>query len=376
MVCRFDFGCNCKQFKHFKHMRPIVLDTIKIFAPAVISFVIGIAITPILSHYFYQWKLWKRKSRKIDSTTEAKDKISEEFKAIHNEDGELSTPRVGGMVIWVSVVITILLIYLNSLVIPGYVPDKLNFLSNNQTILPLFALLFASIIGLADDLLQIFGGEGMTDGISRRYRILAVLLIAAVGAWWFYFKLGDFNIHIPGSGNLNLGLLFIPFFIIVMLGVFSGGVIDGIDGLAGGVMASSYGAYMIIAFMHNQIDLAAFCAVVVGGILAFLWFNIPPARFYMGETGMLGLTVTLAIIAFLTREVLILPIIAFPLFVTSLSSSVQMFSKKYFHRKVFKVAPIHHHFEALGWPSYKVTMRYWVISIIFALIGVMIALIG
>jgi phospho-N-acetylmuramoyl-pentapeptide-transferase len=116
--------------------------------------------------------------------------------------------------------------------------------------------------------------------------------------------------------------------------------------------------------------------VVVGGILAFLWFNIPPARFYMGETGMLGLTVTLAIIAFLTREVLILPIIAFPLFVTSLSSSVQMFSKKYFHRKVFKVAPIHHHFEALGWPSYKVTMRYWVISIIFALIGVMIALIG
>jgi phospho-N-acetylmuramoyl-pentapeptide-transferase len=163
---------------------------------------------------------------------------------------------------------------------------------------------------------------------------------------------------------------------IVMLGVFSGSVIDGIDGLAAGVMIAAYAAYMIIAFSQNQIDLAAFCAVIMGSVLAFLWFNIPPARFYLGETGMLGLTVTLAIVAFLTREVLLIPIIAFPLFITSLSSSVQMFSKKYFGKKVLRIAPLHHHFEAIGWPRYKVTMRYWVIAIIMALLGTIISILG
>jgi phospho-N-acetylmuramoyl-pentapeptide-transferase len=162
----------------------------------------------------------------------------------------------------------------------------------------------------------------------------------------------------------------------VVLGVFSGSVIDGIDGLAAGVMAAAYTGYMIIAFSQNQIDLAAFCAVVIGGLLAFLWFNIPPARFYLGETGMLGLTVALAIVAFLTREVLLIPIIAFPLFATSVSSAVQMFSKKYFGKKVFRIAPIHHHFEAIGWPSYKVTMRYWIIAIITAILGAIISILS
>ena len=207
-------------------------------------------------------------------------------------------------------------------------------------------------------------------------RVLVILLIGALGAWWFFFKLNVLSIYIPFWGELDLGLLFVPFFMIVVLGVFSGSVIDGIDGLAAGVMTSSYAAYLVIAFSQNQIDLAAFCAVVIGGILAFLWFNIPPARFYLGETGMMGLTVGLAIVAFMTREVLLLPIIAFPLFITSISSSVQMISKKYFGRKVFRIAPLHHHFEAIGWPSYKVTMRYWVLSVILAMLGTIIAVLG
>ncbi len=356
----------------------MTLSVIKVFIPAVLSFFIGIGITPYFSDFFYKHKLWKRKSRKIESTTLERDKISPTFKAIHNEEGELSTPRVGGTIIWVSVVITIALLYLNSFFLNNSLSNKLDFLSKNQTILPLAALLFGSIIGLLDDILQIYDTEGrFADGISRRYRILVVLFISAVGAWWFFFKLQNFVITVPFGffgGTLDLGLAFIPFFIIVMLGVFSGSVIDGIDGLAGGVMASAFTSYLVIAYVQNQIDLAAFCAVIVGGILAFLWFNIPPARFYLGETGMLGLTVTLAIIAFLTQQVLVLPIIAFPLVATSLSSSIQMFSKKYFKKKVFLVAPLHHHFEALGWPSYKVTMRYWVISAICGIIGVIIAI--
>jgi phospho-N-acetylmuramoyl-pentapeptide-transferase len=162
----------------------------------------------------------------------------------------------------------------------------------------------------------------------------------------------------------------------IVVGIFSGSIIDGIDGLAAGVMSSAFSAYMIIAFSRNQIDLAAFCAVIVGGLLAFLWFNIPPARFYLGETGMLGLTITLAVVAFLTKEVAVLPIIAFPLVVTSFSSSIQMFSKRHFGKKIFRVAPLHHHFEAIGWPSYKVTMIYWIISIICAIFGTVIALLG
>ncbi len=349
-------------------------DVIKVILPAILSFLFGIALTPTLSDFMYKHRLWRRVSRSKVNT----EAMSVEFQKIHNEKGEKSTPRVGGVLVWLSIICTIVLLYLVSLFYPNEVTEKLNFFSRNQTILPLAALLFASLVGLADDLLQIYGkGIVLTsDGISRKLRILVVLLIGAVGAWWFFFKLGVLSIDVPFLGEYNLGLWFVPFFMFVVLGTFTGSVIDGIDGLAAGVMTSAYASYMIIAYSQHQIDLAAFCAVVTGGLLAFLWFNIPPARFYLGETGMLGLTVTLAIIAFLTREVLVLPIIAFPLFITSVSSSAQMFSKKYFKRKILRIAPLHHHFEAIGWPSYKVTMRYWVLSVILGLFGTIIAILG
>jgi phospho-N-acetylmuramoyl-pentapeptide-transferase len=305
--------------------------------------------------------------------------MSPDFQRIHNEHGESSTPRVGGILVWLSIIFTIVILYAVSTVFPNEITEKLNFLSRNQTLLPLFALLFGSFVGLIDDLIQIYrkdGDEKIGEGISRNLRVLVVILIGAACAWWFYFKLEATGIHVPFIGDVYLGLMFIPFFIAVVLGTFSGSVIDGIDGLAAGVMSAAYGSFMIVALSQNQVDLAAFCAVVVGALLAFLWFNIPPARFYLGETGMLGLTVGLAIVAFLTREVLLIPIIAFPLFITSISSSVQMFSKKYLGRKVLRVAPLHHHFEALGWPSYKVTMRYWIIAVMSAILGAIIAIVG
>lgn len=348
------------------------LDAIKVLLPAIVSFVAGLSLTAWLTQYMYKYRMWKRNSR----SNENLDAMSPAFKQIHNEKGETSTPRVGGVIVWLSVIVTVVVFAILSWIFPNNATLKLNFLSRNQTILPLFALLFASLIGLLDDLLQIYGKNlNMSDGITRRMRILVVLFIGAVGAWWFYAKL-ETGLHIPFYGDISIGLWFIPFFMLVVLGTFTGSVIDGIDGLAAGVMASAFGAYALIAFEQSQYDIAAFCATIIGGILAFLWFNIPPARYYLSETGMVGLTVTLAIVAFLTNQVLVLPLIAFPLVITSLSSSIQMFSKKFFGKKVFKIAPLHHHFEAIGWPSYKVTMRYWVVSVICALFGTVIALLG
>ena len=201
-------------------------------------------------------------------------------------------------------------------------------------------------------------------------------------ALWFFFKLDITTIGMPFIEDLNVGLFFIPFFILVTLALYASGVIDGIDGLSGGVFAIIFAAYAGIAFYQQQVDLVAFSAMIAGGILAFLWFNIPPARFYMSETGTMGLTITLAVVAFMTDSlgggygVLVLPIVAFPLVITVLSDIIQVLSKKFRGKKVFLVAPIHHHFEALGWPGYKVTMRFWVIGVIFAIIGMILALIG
>lgn len=351
----------------------IINDVIKVLLPAIIAFLVGLAITPSFSSFMYTKKMWRKKSRSQDNP----DAMSEAFKQIHNEAEEKGVPRVGGIIIWISVIAVIAILYLISLLAPSELSEKLNFLSRNQTLLPLGMFIFASLFGLLDDLLQIYGkGLNMSEGVSRKVRIITVLFIALIGALWFYHKLGVAFVYVPFFGEFWLGLLFIPFFMAVLFVIFSGSVIDGIDGLAAGVMAAAFAAYAIIATAQHQIDIAAFCAAIIGGIMAFLWFNIPPARFYLGETGMMGITITLAVVAFLTDQVVVLPIIALPLIVTSLSSSAQMFSKKYFGKKLFRIAPLHHHFEAMGWPRPKVTMRYWIISIICAFIGTIIALIG
>jgi phospho-N-acetylmuramoyl-pentapeptide-transferase len=194
-------------------------------------------------------------------------------------------------------------------------------------------------------------------------------------------KLEVVSVGIPFLGSIEIGWLIIPLFVFVTLSLYAGGVIDGIDGLAGGVFAAIFASYTGIAFFQNQINLAAFCATVVGAILAFLWFNIPPARFWMTETGTMGLTMTLAVVAFMTDTLgegyglAALPIVAFPLLATVLSNIIQVLSKKFRGKKVFLIAPLHHHFEALGWPSYKITMRYWVLSAVCAVVGMTIALV-
>lgn len=350
----------------------MILNVFKVFSLFIFTFFLGIFLTPFLTYYLYKYKLWKKRARNEALGGGA----TPIFYELHKEK-EINTPRMGGILIWFSTFISLIFFWALSYFFPADIFSKLNFLSRSQTWLPLFTLIFASFVGLADDIMQVKGkGNYVAGGISLSKRIGLVAVLGLMGAWWFFYKLEIHSIFIPFAGELNLGFLFIPFFILVMLALFSGGVIDGIDGLAGGILAVIFSAYGGIAFFQNQIDLAAFCGVAVGGILAFLWFNIPPARFYMGETGILGLTTVLTVVAFLTKSVAVLPIIAFPLFAASGSVIIQLISKKIFHRKVFLVAPIHHHFEALGWPSYKVTMRFWLISIILAVMGMIVALIG
>jgi len=352
----------------------MLLNVLKIFIPWIFTFFVGISITPILTHYLYKHKMWKKKAGKGAGLG---DKTGTPiFNELHKEK-ETGTPRMGGIIIWVSVLITSLVFWALGFFFPEDLTTKFDFMSRGQTWLPLFTLISASLIGLVDDLLTVSGkGTYLAGGMPLKIRLGVVSLIGLIGGWWFYSKLGVSSIAIPFDGVWEMGILIIPFFILVMLALFSSGVIDGIDGLLGGVMAYMFAAYGGIAFFQNQIDLSVFCAVIVAGILAFLWFNIPPARFYMSETGMLGLTTTLTVVAFLTGHVLILPIIAFPLFITTLSDIIQVSSKKYRGKKVFLVAPIHHHFEALGWPSYKVTMRYWIIGVVFAVIGMILALLS
>ncbi|MDD5050250.1 MAG: hypothetical protein PHV93_00720 [Candidatus Pacebacteria bacterium] len=356
----------------------MVIDIVKVFLPSTVAFCMGIFITPFLTDYLYKHEMWKKKAGKVDMQGNA----TPIFNSLHKEK-EVGTPRMGGIVIWGSTIVTVLFFFLLARIFPSALSHKIDFLSRNQTWLPLSTLFLGAIVGLIDDWLEIKGSrDHIAGGLSLKKRLTAVLVISLLCALWFYFKLGVSSIGLPFHFELPLGLLFIPFFMAVTVFIYSGGVIDGLDGLAGGVFASMFAAYAGIAFYQNQIDLAALCATFVGGIMAFLWFNIPPARYYMSETGTMGLTIALAVVAFLTDSlaggygILVLPVIALPLVLTTLSNIIQVLSKKYRGKKVFLVAPLHHHFEALGWPAYKVTMRYWIIGIIFAILGLILALIG
>lgn len=357
----------------------MIIDIVKIFIPAVISFIFGILITPIITDYLYAHKMWKTKAGK----TALDGSEAEIFNSIHKEK-ETGTPRMGGIVIWASSVITILLISGISKIMPNGITWTLDFLSRSQTWLPLATLIFGSLVGLLDDYMEVSGSrEGRNGGLSIHKRLIAVTLISLICGWWFYDKLDVNAIGLPFGMEIYLGPFFILVFLAVTLSIYAGGVIDGLDGLAGGIFATIFAAYGGIAFYQQQFDLAAFCVTIVGGILAFLWFNIPPARFYMSETGTMGLTITLTVVAFMTDKlgdgygVLILPIIALPLVITVLSNIIQIMSKKFRNgKKVFQVAPIHHHFEAIGWPSYKVVMRYWIFGVVSAILGIILAIIG
>jgi phospho-N-acetylmuramoyl-pentapeptide-transferase len=344
----------------------------RIFVPATLAFLVGVGITPVLTHYLYKYKMWKPKGGKIAMDGTA----ASEFNRLH-EHKEVGTPRFGGVVVWASVLLTADLLALLARIFPDTF-SALAFISRSQTWVPMAAMAMGALVGFADDLFEVSGKQGL----RLRIRLSFVAVVALLCAWWFYDKLDVSSVTVPFmAAPLELGILFIPVFVLVALFIYAGGVIDGLDGLSGGIFASIFSAYAGIAFFHGQYDVAALCAALTGGLLAFLWFNIPPARFYLSETGSMALTIALTVIAFLTdvkgggRGVSVLPVIALPLVATVASNIVQIFGKKVLGRKILRIAPLHHHFEAIGWPAYKVTMRYWIVGIVAAIAGIVLALV-
>lgn len=376
-------------------MTLLTFNIIKIFFLSAFSATIAMILAPILIDFLYKIQFWKKEARRKTIT-------GEESKVIYSlhKEREVSVPRGGGVLIWFSVTLITFFFFFLASFLPSnpnfWWIKKLNFLSRSETWLPFFTLIAASILGLFDDILQVFGekikgfarsifligGNYIGGGMSLKRRLMIVFLIGLVGSLWFYYKLGWNTIHIPLVINfpqgidLFLGIWIIPLFVLTMIASWSGGIIDGLDGLAGGVFATIFSAFAIIAFAEGKIELAALCTVIVGTLFAFLWFNVPPARFYMGESGVLGLTSAMAVVAFLTNSLLVLPIIAGLLFVESGSVILQLLSKKFRKKKIFLATPIHHHFEAKGWPPHQITMRFWIIGVILAIIGVAIRLLS
>ncbi len=339
---------------------------IKIFCLTTVSFVLAVLWTPLLSHYLYKYKLGK--SIRNDGSTPVYSKLH-----LHKQ----GTPSMGGILIWVTVlVIALLCSYLSMF---SFLPDWLrsfNFLTRGETLLPLGVFIASALVGLLDDWFNINQqGLGKGGGLMMRHRLIIFASIASVGAWWFYFKLDWDVIHIPFMGTYGIGWWYIPFFIFVIVATaFSVNEIDGLDGLAAGVLLSSFASLGAIAFMQSNYNLVTFCGVIVGALLAFLWFNIPPARFFMGDTGAMSLGVSLAIIALLAHAEFFLPIIALPLVIESGSVILQLISKKLFKKKLFISSPLHHHLEALGWSESKIVMRFWVLSGVTSVIGLILAL--
>ena len=341
---------------------------VKIISFLILSFTAAIILSPILIRFLYRYQCWKKKPRE-DTFGGEKTPI---FTKLHGHK-EVSTPRMGGILIWGTVLIVTIGTYLVSQFLPPDLAAKINFLSRSQTWLPLFTLVSASILGLVDDILVIKNKGGyIAGGMRFKVRLILILVIAIIGAWWFYYKLDWSSLYIPFYGNLEINGLYLFLFIVVVLATFSGGVVDGLDGLSAGVLMPIFASFGVIAYTKGLYDLTVLIAIIIGALITYLWFNIHPAKFYMGETGIMGLTVTLAVIAFLTNSVLFLPIIAFVLVMESGSVILQLLSKKLRGKKIFLSAPIHHHLEALGWPETQVTMRFWIISAVASGFGLIL----
>lgn len=328
------------------------------FIQASLGFFVALLATPFWANFLYKYKFWKVAKEETLYGTKAT-----VFQQLHAEKHKRNIPTMAGVLFWVVVILLSL---------------KFN-LTRSQTYLPLFALGATGIIGAVDDWFNIRSIGGV-KGIRARHKILWLLAVAAMGAWWFYFKLEQNSFHLPGVGDFFVGWWYIPIFIFVILATTNAfNITDGLDGLSGGLFIISYGAYGVLALAGNQVSLAIFCATVMGVLLAYLWFNIYPARFFGGDTYSMAFGATLGVVAMLINNgvgLAVLPLIAFVPLLETLSVILQLIWRKLYRKKLFLVAPIHHHFEAIGWPETKVTMRFWVIGAVFAVVGLVVGIIG
>lgn len=340
-------------------------DIIGLFVLVIISAAIAVIATPALTNVLYRHRLGK-KIRDANETPI--------YSALHAN--KASTPTMGGILIWGTTLIVMAIAWMFAEVFGGEFFTHLNFWSRAETYLPAAALLGAALIGLVDDFFNVRQRGAHGGGLRVRHRLLLYTIVAMLGALWFYFKLDWTTLHVPLIGNFDIGAWYIPLFIFVIVATsFSVNEADGLDGLAGGLLLAAFVAFGGIAVIQGNYDLASFIAAIVGALTAFLWFNIPPARFFMGDTGAMGLGVTLGVIAMLTNSALLLPIIGLLFVVESLSVIIQVTSKKLRGKKVFLSAPLHHHLEAKGWSESKIVMRSWIIAALTAVMGIIITLI-
>lgn len=328
----------------------------RVFLLSVLGFVIGMILTPIYTFFAYRYRFWKKQR-----STSTDGKELKVFTKLHAAKFRRNIPTMAGIIGVVSILIVTVLCNLD----------------RAQTWLPLAALVGGGVIGLIDDIINIRGLGGGVAGMRSGVKFLLITALGVGLGWFFYAKLGIDSFHVPFLGDISIGWLIVPLFAFAVVATGNSvNISDGLDGLAGGLLAVSFAAFGMIALLQGSTMLAGFCFTIVGSLLSYLWFNIYPARFFMGDVGSFAYGTTLGVVAMLTNSLLLLPIIGLLFVVEAGSSLIQIASKKLFGKKVFISAPIHHHLEASGWPETKVTMRFWVIACVVAFIGFLIALAG
>ncbi len=325
------------------------------FLLSVAAFLLAMFMTPIYTYFAYKYKFWKK--QRSTSTTGEKLEV---FTKLHANKFKRNIPTMAGLIFIVAITLV----------------TMFN-LDRGQTWLPLAALLGGAIVGLLDDVINLRGSGTGVAGLRSSIKFLMISALGLVLGWWFFDRLGVSSLHVPFIGDWSVGWLIIPIFAFAV--VATGNAVnlsDGLDGLAGGLLSISYGAFGVIALLQGQVYLAGFCFTVTGALLSYVWFNIHPARFFMGDVGSFSLGAALGVVAMLTNTFFLLPVIGALFVAEAGSSALQILSKKIFKRKIFLSAPVHHHLEAIGWPETKVTMRFWVIGAVAAFIGVLLALAG
>ncbi|MBI2406477.1 MAG: phospho-N-acetylmuramoyl-pentapeptide-transferase [Candidatus Harrisonbacteria bacterium] len=337
---------------------PPIFEAVRVLLIAAASFVIAFGITPVIARAIERLGM-KKQLRSAEAAPV--------YARLHEK--KVGTPTMGGVIVWATVAILATMLFLLAQLFDGAFA-KLNFIDRAQTYLPLAAMLIAAVFGLADDLLGVLRIGANGGGLKVRHKLIMYSVVALLGALWFYYRLDWDVLQIPFYGAVAVNWWYIPIFMfIIIASAFSANEADGLDGLAGGVMLFAFLALTAVAFVLGRFHLAAFSGAVVGALLAFLWFNIYPARFFMGDTGSMSLGITMGVIAMLTNTALYLPLFAPILVIESLSVIAQLVSKRVRGKKLFISTPIHHHFEALGWPETKVTMRFWIISAVGTAVG-------
>lgn len=321
------------------------------------GFLLSMVLTPFYTHFAYKYKFWKKQKK-----TTVDGKSLPIMTKLHAHKFKRVFPTMAGLIGVISV--TVITCIFN--------------LDRGQTWLPLAGFLGGASVGFIDDIINIFGSGRGAAGLRGPVKFLLITIVGLALGWFFAVKLGWTTILVPFVGNFEVGIVctILIFAFAVVATSNAVNISDGLDGLSGGLSMIAYGAFGIIALFQGNVLLFGFCMTVVGWLLSYVWFNVPPARFMMGDVGSFALGAGLGVVAMMTKSFLLLPIIGLPFVVEAGSSLIQLFSKKFFHRKIFISAPLHHHLEAKGWGEAKIVMRFWIIAGVCAILGIFLAATG